>query len=82
MNQTINKADKLYDLQDILIDECIRRIKTGEATAADLSAARQLLKDNNISAVITDTNPLAELVKVLPFHEDGVDRVIQKATNG
>jgi len=72
----MSKADKLYDLQDILIDECIRRIKTGEATSADLSAARQLLKDNSISAVVTDTNPLAELVKVLPFHDENVDKVI------
>ena len=72
-------AKKLYDLQDLLIDEFTSRIKAGEATAADLSAARQLLKDNNISAVLTDTNPLAELVKVLPFAEEGVDRVVKKA---
>tara|TARA_B100001123_G_C15219139_1_gene990495 strand:- start:1191 stop:1433 length:243 start_codon:yes stop_codon:yes gene_type:complete len=74
-------AKKLYDLQDLLIDEFTARIKSGEATAADLSAARQLLKDNSISAVLADTNPLAELVKVLPFDEEGVDRVVKKVKN-
>jgi|TARA_B100001750_G_C15297228_1_gene490409 hypothetical protein len=74
-------SKKLYKLQDLLIDEFIARIKSGEATPADLSAARQLLKDNSVSAVATDTNPLAELVKVLPFDEKGVDKVVKKAKN-
>lgn len=74
-------SKKLYKLQDLLIDEFIARIKSGEATPADLSAARQLLKDNSVSAVATDKNPLAELVKVLPFDEKGVDKVVKKAKN-
>ena len=74
-------SKKLYKLQDLLIDEFIARIKSGEATPADLSAARQLLKDNSVSEVATDTNPLAELVKVLPFDEKGVDKVVKKAKN-
>ena len=44
------KADKLNILQDLLIDEFIERIKSGEAQASDLNAARQLLKDNGIHA--------------------------------
>jgi|TARA_R110002110_G_scaffold370819_1_gene580813 ABC-type Zn uptake system ZnuABC Zn-binding protein ZnuA len=74
-------AKKLYDLQDLLIDEFIARIRSGEASPADLSAARQLLKDNSISAILVDTNPLAELVKVLPFKEEGIDRAIKKVKN-
>lgn len=63
-------SERLHNLQDILIDEMIRRIKTGEATAADLSAARQMLKDNGIQAVATDDSPMLELVNSLPFDDD------------
>lgn len=69
------KADKLNILQDILIDEFIERIKSGEAQASDLNAARQLLKDNGIHASMKADNPMAELIKVLPF-TDETDNVI------
>lgn len=69
------KADKLNILQDLLIDEFIERIKSGEAQASDLNAARQLLKDNGIHASLKADNPMAELIKVLPF-TDETDNVI------
>ena len=69
------KADKLNILQDLLIDEFIERIKSGEAQASDLNAARQLLKDNGIHASLKADNPMAELIKVLPF-TDETDTVI------
>lgn len=69
------KADKLNILQDLLIDEFIERIKSGEAQASDLNAARQLLKDNGIHASLKADNPMAELIKVLPF-QDETDNVI------
>jgi len=67
--------EKLYGLQDLLIDEFINRIKSGEASPSDLNAARQLLKDNQISATVTNDNPMANLVSMLPFDDEGVDRV-------
>lgn len=72
-----DKSLKLNNLQDILIDEFIHRIKSGSATPSDLNAARQLLKDNNISATVTNDNPMNELVKVLPFKDPDVDKVIR-----
>jgi hypothetical protein len=69
------KAEKLNVLQDLLIDEFIERIKSGEAQASDLNAARQLLKDNGIHASLKADNPMAELIKVLPF-TDETDNVI------
>ena len=42
-----NKTKRLHELQDILIEEFILRIQTGEASPSDLNAARQLLKDRN-----------------------------------
>ena len=67
--------DRLYGLQDLLIDEFIQRIKSGEATPSDLNADRQLLKENQISANVAHATPKADLVSILPFHDEGVDRV-------
>lgn len=73
-----DKSDKLYGLQDLLIDEFINRIQSGEATPSDLNAARQLLKDNQINATVTNDNPMANLVNMLPFDDEGVDRVVSQ----
>jgi len=72
-----DKSEKLNNLQDILIDEFIQRIESGNATPSDLNAARQMLKDNNISATLTNDNPMNDLVKVLPFNDEGVDKVVK-----
>jgi hypothetical protein len=45
---TDSRKENLEHLMDILIDALVEKVKSGEATAADLQAARQLLKDNNI----------------------------------
>ena len=73
-----DRNEKLYGLQDLLIDEFIKRIQSGEASPSDLNAARQLLKDNQISAIATDNNPMADLVSILPFDDEGVDRVMSQ----
>ena len=71
-----DKNEKLHGLQDLLIDEFINRIQSGEATPSDLNAARQLLKDNNIHAAVKNDNPMANLVSILPFNDEGVDKVM------
>jgi hypothetical protein len=43
------------------------KIKTGEATAADLSVARQFLKDNGVESLPTGGNPIGALREQLPF---------------
>ena len=77
----MDRSDKLYELQDLLIEEFLMRVKSGEATTADLSTVRQFLKDNNVSAVVTEDSPLHELVNALPFHDEGVDRIVDIASN-
>ena len=72
-----NKTKRLHQLQDILIEEFIYRIQSGDASPSDLNAARQLLKDNNIYAQLKPDNPLANLVAGLPFEDDS-DRITQK----
>ncbi len=78
----MDKSDKLYELQDLLIEEFLMRVKSGEATTADLSTVRQFLKDNNVSAVVTDSSPLHELVNALPFRDENVDRIVKMSSNG
>ena len=41
-----DRALKMEGLQDLLIDEFIQQIKSGESSPALLNAARQMLKDN------------------------------------
>jgi hypothetical protein len=73
-----DKNEKLHNLQDLLIDEFITRIASGEASPSDLNAARQLLKDNDIHAAVKNDNPMANLVSMLPFNDDGVDKVMSQ----
>ncbi len=60
----------LGQLQIELAQKLLARIQSGEATAADMNVARQLLKDNNIQAATPQANPgLAGLRLALPFPE-------------
>ena len=71
-----NRALKMEGLQDLLIDEFIQQIKSGESSPAMLNAARQMLKDNGIYAAVTKSSPLGELVNLLPFRDEDVDRCV------
>lgn len=44
----MTSKEQLQDLHGIVAEELKRRIASGEATAADLSAAIKFLKDNGI----------------------------------
>ncbi len=65
-----SSQDILEALHDSLATELSQRIISGEATAADLSVARQFLKDNGIDAFATSESPLKQLVDSLPFDAD------------
>jgi len=67
--QINNQEDQLKELQNLLINEFITRIESGEAAPSDLNAARQLLKDNGIHAGLSKDDPMESLVKILPFDE-------------
>tara|TARA_B100000470_G_scaffold187868_1_gene153736 strand:- start:525 stop:854 length:330 start_codon:yes stop_codon:yes gene_type:complete len=45
------------------------RIRAGEATAADLSVARQFLKDNGVDSTLYKDSPMTNLAEVLPFND-------------
>ena len=69
----LSPQDILEALHSSLATELSDRIKSGEATAADLSVARQFLKDNGIDAFATNDSPLQQLVDSLPFDTDVPD---------
>tara|TARA_B100000963_G_scaffold52143_1_gene40263 strand:- start:321 stop:566 length:246 start_codon:yes stop_codon:yes gene_type:complete len=69
--------DKFYLLQDLLTDEFIERIKSGDAEPSLLNAARQYLKDNSIHASLKQDDKLQDLVSILPF-KDEEDELTQK----
>ena len=71
--------EKLYLLQDLLTDDFIARIKSGEAEPSLLNAARQHLKDNNIHASLKQDDKLQDLVSVLPFKDD--EEIVERAVN-
>ena len=71
------RSIKMEGLQDLLIDTFIDQINSGEAPPALLNAARQLLKDNNITSSVTMDSPLEALVNLLPF-EDPTDKVVNE----
>ena len=67
------KEEILQSLFDAVADDLLIKIKSGEAKPADLAVAVKFLKDNNITCLPTDSNPLGELIKNMPFiNEDKV----------
>ena len=54
------------ELHTLLTNEIITRIKSGEATTADLRAAIDWLKANDISGVAYEGNPLDKLNRIMP----------------
>jgi len=61
------KEQRLGTVFDLLVDDLTARIKNGEATSTDLNVARQMLKDNGITATPVADSPLNSLTNALPF---------------
>ena len=60
--------DILELLHQKVAEELLARIKSGEATASELSVAVKFLKDNNANLdVVTAESPLGNLLESLPF---------------
>jgi len=64
--------DTLQILHKELAEEFLSRVRSGEATPADLNSARQFLRDNGIDSVALRGSPLQKLAMVLPFEEQQV----------
>jgi hypothetical protein len=62
--------ETLSELHDTLAKELLKKIKSGEATASELSVAVKFLKDNGIEAEFIQDSPIANLLSSLPTFED------------
>ena len=65
--------DILEALHNAVALDLLGKIKSGEATAAELSAAIKFLKDNGIEALASPNSPMANLLDALPFDATGID---------
>lgn len=57
-------------LHDVVAQDLIKRLSSGEATAAEINAAIKFLKDNGIEAVATENSKLKDLSNSLPEFSD------------
>ena len=58
--------DMFNELHNMVTQELLNRIKSGEASTQDLKAACDWLAKNDISGVAYDGNPLDKLATVMP----------------
>lgn len=58
--------ENFNELHNLITNEFLSRVKSGEATTADLKAACDWLKTNDISGVAFEGNPLDKLSRLMP----------------
>jgi|LakMenEpi03Aug12_release.lakeMendotaPanAssembly.Ray.scaffolds.fasta_scaffold1304855_2 hypothetical protein len=63
----MDEKELLEKLHTGMIRCLLEKIESGEATAADLGVARQLLKDNGIDVAARAGGPILKLTDSLPF---------------
>ena len=67
MIMTARASEDTFDiLHKLVTDEFVARIKSGEATTADLRAATDWLDKNDITGVAVVGSPLAGLAGLIP----------------
>lgn len=63
-NSEINKI--LEELHEATARDLLKRIQSGQASPAEITAALKMLKDNGIEALPTQENPLGTLANEIP----------------
>ena len=58
--------DQFNELHNLVTQEFLARVKSGEASTADLKAACDWHKTNDISGIAVEGNPLAQLANIMP----------------
>ena len=54
------------ELHNLVTEEFLKRVKSGEATTQDLKAACEWLKTNDISGIAIEGNHLSKLASIMP----------------
>ena len=79
MSEITNKAneDMLNTLHQMVAQDLIERIQSGEASIQEINAAIKFLKDNEVIADITVSEPVKQLadtvIAELPFDTEDED---------
>ena len=58
--------EKFNELHNLVTEDFLKRVRSGEATTQDLKAACDWLKTNDITGVAFEGNPLDKLANVMP----------------
>ena len=58
--------DQFNELHNLVTNEFLARVKSGEASTQDLKAACDWLAKNDISGVAMEGNPLDKLANIIP----------------
>ena len=58
--------DKFNELHNLVTEDFLKRVRSGEASTQDLKAASDWLKTNDITGVAYEGSPLDKLNKILP----------------
>ena len=58
--------EKFNELHTLVTNEFLKRVRTGEASTADLKAACDWLKTNDITGIAYEGNPLDKLANIMP----------------
>ena len=80
----MNKAneEQFNELHNLVTNEFLNRVRSGEATTQDLKAACDWLKANDISGVAYDGNPLDKLNNLIPkVNPESVKKRLYKHVN-
>ena len=60
------EEDKFNELHNLVTEDFLKRVRSGEASTQDLKAACEWLKTNDITGVAYEGSPLDKLNKILP----------------
>ena len=60
------EESKFNELHNLVTEDFLKRVRSGEATTQDLKAACDWLKTNDITGVAYEGSPLDKLNKILP----------------
>jgi len=58
--------EKFNELHNLVTEDFLKRVRSGEATTQDLKAACDWLRANDITGVQYDGNPLDKLHRIMP----------------
>tara|TARA_R100000458_G_C8201453_1_gene191873 strand:+ start:29 stop:271 length:243 start_codon:yes stop_codon:yes gene_type:complete len=79
MAKTKRASEETFnELHNLVTNEFLARIKSGEATTADLKAASDWLSKNDITGVALESTALGKLASIMPTVDfDAVQKAVK-----